>query len=164
MRPKEKREIIRKALEALRDRKGVIRPESVVRAARDKRNVLHDLFLWDDARSAQLQREQRAAELIHTYCTVFVQCGVHRVVSPVYARDPRLPHDEKGLVAVTHASLNSENALAIVLNEFGQCAGHIHRAVAIAALLDRRFPGLSERLDKLLRDLINIREGLKAAA
>ena len=161
---KERANIIRAALEKLRDKNGTIRPSTVVRAARSKTHPLHPEFEWDIKKAAQLQWEDRAYELIHTYCTVEIRRGTETIVAPLYARDPRLPKDERGLVAITHASLEREDARAILLHEFAQCAGHVERARNQAAALEERFPGFSAWFDRLLAELLKKKEELRLAA
>lgn len=161
----ERAETIRKSLEALRDKKtGTIRPSVVVRAARSRSHPLHSEFIWDNAKAAKKQREDRAYELIQHYCTVVVVNATKTIVAPAYARDPRLPKNEKGLVLITHESLAREDASAILIHAFSQCAGHIERARDQAAVLDKKFPGLSVWLDRMLDDLLEKREELKRAA
>lgn len=45
---------------------GGLRPESVVEAARDPENILHDCFEWDDSKAAERYRRGEAAHLIRS--------------------------------------------------------------------------------------------------
>ncbi len=78
------------ALEALRalTRRGVLRPDVVVDAARDESSPLHDYFTWDDGEAAEQYRLIEARKLIQVHVEVLENC---KRKSPVFVslRDDR---------------------------------------------------------------------------
>ncbi len=154
-------EIIRAALEPLR-KSGRLTPQAVVRAARDKRHPLHKEFEWNDAKAADMQRIERARELIR-YVTVVVVNKTASVVSPYYVRDPRAPPKEAGYVPVTAQEIDRNNAKTIMLAELDRCESAVERARNVVGALDKKFPGISDQFENLLRKVLEIREMLRAA-
>jgi len=58
-------------LETVRQREGgILRPQSVVEAARDEGSPMHDQFTWDDTEAAEAYRIEQARNLIRVYVTV----------------------------------------------------------------------------------------------
>ena len=85
----ERRRIISAALRKIQDAHGVVTPTAVVEAAKNPKHPLHGEFIWDNALAANLQRQDRARELIRNYLTVVVIHSNEKIVSPYYVRDPR---------------------------------------------------------------------------
>ncbi len=67
----------KKEMDALVRKDGTLKPEDVVRRARNKASALHPYFTWNDARAATKQRLDEAQELIRSYYIV-----VERVDAP----------------------------------------------------------------------------------
>jgi hypothetical protein len=155
---------IKTALEALRDGRGRITPESVVRVAKNPKHVLHREFGWDDRQQANLRRLDRARELITQYVTVTVVYKSERVTAPYYVRDPTAPPATQGYVALVGDAMTRENAATVVLAEFSRCESSISRARRIAHVLDGKFPGLSDQLEELLIRLIEVKAMITKAA
>jgi hypothetical protein len=90
---------------------------------------------------------------------------IHRnqkLVVPLYHLDTPLDQGVAGFTSL--ATMEKKAAEATVDDEIGRCVGSIQRARGVTAVLDKRFPGLSDRLDRVLEELVLIRrEVLKAA-
>ena len=65
-------------------------------------------------------------------------------------RDPRAQADEQGYVALTFRDIARNDAEEILLAEFARIIGNINRARGVALLLDQRFPGIVDELERLL--------------
>lgn len=61
-----------KEIAALRDESGNVAVPAVVDSAREAASAMHPLFEWDDARAAQLQREDRARYILRSIVPVVV--------------------------------------------------------------------------------------------
>lgn len=67
----ERRELIRAELEQIRNSHGgLLRPEDVVKFARNKRSALHSEFEWDDAKASAEYRLWQARNVIRVAVTV----------------------------------------------------------------------------------------------
>lgn len=67
----ERRELIRAELEQIRhSHGGLLRPEDVVKFARNKRSALHSEFEWDDAKASAEYRLWQARNVIRVAVTV----------------------------------------------------------------------------------------------
>lgn len=67
----ERRELIRAELEQIRQSHGgLLRPEDVVKFARNKRSALHGEFEWDDAKASAEYRLEQARRVIRVSVTV----------------------------------------------------------------------------------------------
>jgi hypothetical protein len=51
-------------------RRGVIQPQAVVKAARNPKSPLHQLFTWDNSKAAEQWRLEEARRLLRTYVIV----------------------------------------------------------------------------------------------
>lgn len=158
-----KKEVIQKAIEALKDKNGRITPQAVVTAARNKRSPLHSQFEWDDEKAADKQRLDRARELIVTYVTVVTGSSVKKFAVPAYVRDPRAESAQQGYISLTGPEMTRQNAEHVLLAEIERCEGSITRARNVAGALDSKFPGLSARLESLLMQIIDLRSFAVAA-
>lgn len=156
-----RKERIRQAIDALRDKNGRITAEQVVRAARPKSHPLHSEFEWDDKRAAAAHRIDRANELIRYVTVVTVEKAV-TVVTPYYVRDPTKKGNEPGMVAITSAILNRKNAEKVMMAELDRCESAIRRARSVVGQLDKTHKGLSQRLETMLQDIVETRELLAA--
>jgi hypothetical protein len=156
-------EIIKRELERIRDRHGRITPKMIVRAARNPNSPLHQEFIWDDRKAANLQREHRARELLTQYIVQTVVYRDHVIRVPVHVRDPSVEPNEQGLRAITAEGLEREEAHAIMMRELGRCESAIERARGISAVLNQRFPGIIDELEQLLSDIVTLRTRMEAA-
>lgn len=67
----EHRELIRDELEQIRQlHGGLLKPEDVVRFARNERTALHQEFEWDDARASAEYRLEQARKVIRVAVTI----------------------------------------------------------------------------------------------
>jgi len=155
--------LVQNALQDLRDRYGRVTPNAVVKAAKRPKHVLHREFIWDDRRAAGEQRLDRARELISRYVSVTIVHHSHKVVAPYYVRDPKLPPDQQGYIALTVAALDRASAQTIMRTELDRCAAVIERARSVVTVLDEKQPGLSAALENLLAEVIDLRDRLIAA-
>lgn len=67
-------EAVKRELEALckLDKSGLLRPDAVVRAARNPKSALHEYFEWDDSIAAEKWRLEQARQLIRIVVDVIV--------------------------------------------------------------------------------------------
>lgn len=147
------------ALRELQDKYNRITPEIVVEAASNPANPLNGEFEWDDRKAAYKQRLDRARKLI-TYITVVVVHKNEKMIVPYYVRDPAAPPKRQGYVSLGSSSLKREDARTIMLAEFDRCEASIKRARGVTGVLDKRFPGLDEQLEKLLARILEMRQVL----
>ena len=68
--PRKLAEALGKTLDALRSRKGRFAARDVVRAARSKSSPIHSLFEWNNARAAEMFREEQARGYIRSLVVV----------------------------------------------------------------------------------------------
>ena len=83
-------------LQRIADRDGILRPEAVVDAAKNKKNPLHTRFEWDDTEAGHRYRIWQARQIINVQV---VQLPHTETVSRVYVSLPR-DRDEGGYRAV----------------------------------------------------------------
>lgn len=68
--------MIREELDAIRKKNGgLLRPEDVVKAAKNPRSPLHARFNWDDTSAAHAWRLEQARHLIRVFVTVMKTKG-----------------------------------------------------------------------------------------
>lgn len=143
-------------LKALEDSTGRLTPDDVVTAAKSKKSPLHDLFEWDDAAAASIQRIAQAREVIgavryvHSTTTATVR-------SPHYVRDPEA--DGQGYRSVTELRKDPAQARESLIYTLEVAAGHVRRAYDLAEPL-----GLSMEVDALLEQIVGLQRSLKSAA
>src|SRR5262245_3597627 len=82
-----KSELIRAALREIEDREGRITPDGVIRAAKNKNNVLHGEFDWNNTSAGHKWRLEQARELIRGV-TVRVTTDKRTISVVSYVRDP----------------------------------------------------------------------------
>jgi hypothetical protein len=153
---------IRDELEKIRKANGGrLRRADIVAAASHKRHPLHDEFDWNDKTAAHKHRLERAQELI-TLVVLTVTHRARQITSVMYVRDPRVQTGEQGHVALTQEDLTRDDSRQIVFNEVDRCAACISRARAVAEMLEARCPGIMVQLQKMLEELIKLRDDLAA--
>jgi len=160
----ERQEKVRKALAALQKKHGTLTPRIVVDAARNKLHPLHDEFIWVDAEAADQQRLDRARHLIRYITITVITSYSKKARVPVYVKDVRLPSQEQGYTPLTTENLDRDAATKTLLAEFTRCESAIERARGVAHVLDSKCPGLSEKLESMLMELITLRGALDRAA
>lgn len=116
------------------ERRGHILPRTIVDTARDPKSSLHGEFEWNDAKAADIQRLERARELIRAV-TLHVKLETRVVTVPAYVRDPHAASREQGYVAVGALQRDKEGSRLALLREFSQAGAHLKRARDLAAVL-----------------------------
>jgi hypothetical protein len=145
-----------KALEALRDQDGILRPESVVAAAKDPASPLHNYFTWDDVEAAHKYRLDQARALIRS---VKIEITVEeRVVKSVaYVRDPGLPAHAQGYTPVASIRPRSEVAYEVVAAELARAESALERAHKVADVL-----GLDAEISAMHDKVVELRTRVEA--
>jgi hypothetical protein len=142
-------------LEALRSEDGLLRPETIVAAARDSASPLHNHFEWDDAAAAQIYRIAQARALIRQ---VKIPVRIATVIVRTNAWVPS-PTVKNAYERVDEVDPGSAKAHAIVMDELTRCAGILGRARRIAIAL-----GLESEIDDLIQSLEGIRARVEKPA
>jgi len=129
---------------------GLLTPDAVVAAAKDKDSVLHDYFQWDGKKAAHAWRIEQARTLIRS---VRVVITTHKTsVSVVcYIRDPGLADDEQGYVATASLVGDKERSGEALIAEFSRAAGALRRAreLAIAFEMEGEVEAVSATVQNL---------------
>ena len=152
---------IRAAIEELRDKHGRITGRMFVNAAKNPKHPCHHEFIWDNKKAADIQRIDRANELIR-YVTVVVIDRTQKIVAPCYVRDPMKRGNEAGMIAITSSLLNRQHAEKIMLGELERCQAAIERARSVTNILDKTHRGLSLHLEEMLEQIVQIRRMMAA--
>jgi hypothetical protein len=154
-------------LESCKNRHGHITRKAVVERARKNRaSALYKKFkargLWSDRTAAEEARLQFAGELMRRYLTIRVVHRNVKISSVGYVHDPAIGHNVPGMRKLT--DFNQQSAELCIQQEIASCEGSIRRARAIAGVLDTKFPGLSDKLERALALLIAARTELHRQA
>jgi hypothetical protein len=155
---------IRRELERIRKKNGgKLRRADVVRAAKaDKKGVLGKLFDWNVDRAAMKHWLDRAQEIITRYVTITVVTKSQVIRSVAYVRDPDAVTNVSGYVALDQEAFDRRQATSILLNELERIKSGVERGRDIAAVLDAQHPGLSGMFEKMLHEIIDLRDRLAA--
>ena len=128
-----RKEIMERKAEAIakcHDASGRVTPKALVSAARDPEHPCHNDFDWDDASSAQRDRERTAAELIRQVRFI-VHYEDRDVAVPKYVSDPRV--DESSYIPTTRVAQNSPLSQKVLRDELDRIVSAIRRAMNLAA-------------------------------
>jgi hypothetical protein len=159
----ERRNHIREELERIRQANGgILTADAVLEAAKDKKNVLHSEFIWEDKKAALVQRLERAREIIITYATIVVINKSRVIKAPMYVRNPNAASDEQGHISINPDEIREDDARRVMLNELARCEAAIQRARNVTAVLATQYPNLDVELENLLAGLVRVREDLAA--
>lgn len=160
-----KAERIKAALEEIRAKHGgKLRPRDVWKEARkNKKSILHREFEWNVSKAAERHWDDRARDLITRFITVVVVERAHKITGPYYVHDPRAARGEQSYIALTSAQVDRNHAREIMLAELDRCKASIKRARNVSAVLNVKHPGISDQLEGLLSDIVNMQEDLRAA-
>jgi hypothetical protein len=120
--------------------------------------------LWNNTIAADRAREDFAGDLIVRYVTMRIVDNTITISAPLYVRDPNAKPNAQGYRAMTSIQRSQQDALAVVLAEIDRCRWAIERGRNIASVLDQKFPGLVERFETLLREIVETRHLLEKAA
>lgn len=113
---------------------GIVTPDGVVEAARDKHNPLHSEFDWDDASAAHQHRLDRARQLIRSVAYVVIDGGEATVARVHYIHHPERKL-EQGYIPLSLAAKNREIARGAMLAEIARCKSALIRAMNVADAL-----------------------------
>jgi len=100
------------ALEAIETKHGGITPKLVVRSAKSKRSVLHNIFEWDDPTAANKWREDQAGYLLR-HIAIIVDNGDDEPL-PVRAFVSITEDDERYYVGIISAMSDAEKRTQIL--------------------------------------------------
>jgi len=101
-----------KYFETLHKEYGVISPEIIVEKARDKDNILHDYFEWDDTKAAQKYRLEQAKEIIR--CLVIQNDGGEKIRAVVSVS---ISYNEKRSYQPLKLVLNNDYSKTMLLEQ-----------------------------------------------
>jgi hypothetical protein len=141
---------------------GRLTADDVIKAAKNPKSILHKEFIWDDKKAAEIQRKERALEIIITYATITVVDKSRIITAPLYVRDPNAASDEQGLISINPAEIAEDDARRVMLNEIHRCESAIQRARNVIGVLATHYPNLHIELENLLSGLVRMREDLAA--
>lgn len=154
---------IRRELEKIRKRTGRLTRQAVVRAAMaDKTGPLGRLFTWDLKTAAMKHWLDRAQEIITRYVTIQVVTKSQRIVTVAYVRDPSAATNVGGYVALDQAAFDRKQATQILLNELERIKSGVERGRDIAGVLDAQHPGLAQWFQRMLVEIVDLKERLAA--
>jgi len=141
---KEKRTKIEARLARIEEKHGgVLRPDDVIKDARNPKSPLHDQCEWDDTAAARKYRQDQARTLIRTV-RVVVEVNRREISTPRYVRDPGVG-EAQGYTDVMKLKGEDELARDALAAEVVRIRAFIERTRSIAIVL-----GLEERLEELL--------------
>jgi hypothetical protein len=106
MKALKKNELYRQILDNLREKEGCIRPESVVKLAKDPKHPMHKLFEWDDKKAGCQYRVYQARLLINriTIDMIDVSADAYELFVPVTTTGSR----KRGYYSVNEIMNNDE--------------------------------------------------------
>ena len=144
-------EDVRSCINAIADRNnGRIRPDDVLKHARDPSSPLHNCFEWDTGKAAMAHWLERARDIIRAV-RVDVTTETTLVRSIAYVRDPSAGAGEQGYISVTTLRTDEDLAREAIVYEFARAAAALERAreVAAALRLNSEVESLIKRLQKV---------------
>lgn len=125
------------------ERKGVLTPQVVLDDARKPDSVLHPLIEWDTERAALAWQLAQAQAVIRSV-RVLITVEETEVTAVRYVPDPAPPPGRYRNMD----SMNQSQRLLAVEQEVNRAAGHMRRAVSVAAVAG--LTGLDEILGEWL--------------
>ena len=118
------------ALRAIQDEEGRLTPDTVLRAAKNPRHPLHDVFEWNDAKAGHAWRVEQARALIARVRLEITESEVvKRIIA--YVRDPEADADAQGYRATVLLADDKEQARAAVLAEIERVLMCLQRAADV---------------------------------
>lgn len=133
-------EVIRIALEKIREQQGELKPALVVEAARSSRSPLHKHFVWDDTEAAHSYRLSQAARLIR-------QVKIEVIESP-----NKKPLRVNSYVSVVRDSGRQYRPVMEVLSDDDDRDQLLSEALQALRAIKRKYATLSE-LTNLIREI-----------
>lgn len=144
------------AIKALENTRGQIAPRQVVAAARNKRSPLHALFDWDVGTSAEKWWLHQARVILNAV-TIQVTTEEFSYKASAYMVDTAVVG--QGYRSVVALKGDSESARESLIYTLGVAAGHLRRALDLAAPL-----GLSKEIDELLLKIAGVSRAIEQKA
>lgn len=151
---KQKHEAKRAALLAARDRQGRVKPELLVKQARNPRHPFHKSFVWDDAKAAHLLRIETAKDIIKSFKLVVIMEDV-KITAPFYVSDPS--SRDSAYIESTAVAKKEHTARVTLLDELSRIKSAVIRARSLAAVFK-----LSRHFERLLKSVIEVEGKLEA--
>lgn len=137
-----KLEMKAKAIAALEDSKGNVRPVDVIEAARDPKSALHKDFEWDDTKAAHKHRLETARKLIREVKLVFKYEDV-KIIAPYYVVDKTT--EESRYSKTLTVAKNGSRAMETLTEEMVRIKNAIHRGITLATVF-----GLESKFHRML--------------
>jgi hypothetical protein len=126
---------------------GGITPELVVADAQSPASPLHSLFEWNDGAAAHQWRLQQARRVLSVRY-VYHEESTHTLATPRYVRNPSMPGNQQGYIAIPILRTNVEMARLTVKRELERAEAALIRALAIAEALDLT-AGIADLISRL---------------
>lgn len=109
-------------LKPLQDEHGEITPAKVVEAAKNKKSVLHDYFVWDNKEAANRYRLSQASELLRRIEIKIIKDGEPRTLRAFeITTRPHIGTDS----TFVHTAFDSNRAREISLNDLNRIIGRL---------------------------------------
>jgi hypothetical protein len=132
---------------------GILRPDSVVSAARAPDSPLHSHFEWDDTKAAAEHRLDQARGLIRTI-KVVVTTNTFTAVAPAYIRDPRVSGKEQGYASLETLKDRTDNsAMDAIQGEFRRVVMAMQRLEGLAAAF-----GIGSEIAEIRTETMRLRD------
>jgi hypothetical protein len=163
MMPTERQDQLRAILENIRAKNGgrLTRKAVVAYAQKHKDGPLGRMFNWNMEEAARAHWLDRAQEIITRYVTVMVVDRSMKIRVPYYVSDPSAPTNQGGYIGLADKHTRAD-ATVIVTNELDRVIGAVSRARDVAFALDQQHRGMSEMLQKMLQEAVDLKERLAA--
>lgn len=135
---------------------GVLRPDDVIEAAKDKKSPLHGCFEWDKNKAAMEHWRDTARHLIRSV-RVVIHNQTTTLRAPYFVRDPDAERADQGYVALTSVRSDSEQARELLVDEFARAASSLRRAKEIAKALQ-----MEDQVESLIHGVLDLRDSIHA--
>lgn len=133
---------------------GVLRPDDVIEAAKDKKSPLHGCFEWDKDAAAMEHWRDTARTLIRSV-RVVIHNQTTTLRAPYFVRDPEADSKDQGYVALTSVRSDSEKARELLVDEFARAASSLRRAKEIAKALH-----MEDQVEGLIHGVLDLRQSI----
>jgi len=117
------------AIAACKDKKGRVRPEYVIEAAKNKTNILHGEFEWDQSKGHMIYLMDRAKELIREVKFVVTYQDI-KLAAPFYVSD--VTDLGSSYIETTEIKRKSVKAKEVLADEMARVKASLRRAHTMA--------------------------------
>lgn len=153
----EKRKVIAARLTLIQAKhRGVLRPEDVVKDAKNPSSPLHGLFEWD-VQKASYEHWLNTARVIIGKVRVEVIVEDRKLVVPKYVRDPAKSRDEQGYMEVLKIRTEEDLSRDLLQQELKRAITIMERVCNLADVL-----GVGKEAQVALKRMLMIQERLSA--